>query len=409
MLNFCDNAGSAWFPVAISAILAAMKLTGPLTDTIRAPMLNPGGFAAAPSVMHGFNCACENCAVPNAAENESPNPQSAYDKNKLRIAGGLNFIGDVGLLIDGIKNKDPLTQVAGWLYTVGAGIATLFGTAGKERQLRDLHERTAEFLHNHASNKDRNLLSSQTLQNRKTGVMANLDRGLRRHAGQTMLGFYLAGAVAMLFNGIRKLKRDTAAGRDLNDARATIGYGIVSILVKAVSFFTKEDSAKNKTVEKTAKPASGFIGWLKEKPMRIFGYGSLVTESMLAWRTYGKYKKREAGEDFRWAALTTGSYMASDVIIAGANKDAANAVKLDAADRQKLESMAAETIAAQAESERAPLIEKTAEFLASQPQVGGNTEQVRQSLTEKIKQMSGKLWADRAADRPPAPALAHAR
>lgn len=337
-------------------------------------------------------------------------PPSLYEKNKLRIAGALNAIGDIGLLADGFKSKSIPFKAAGWLYTAGALIATFFGASSKEQQKQDLTERAAEFVQSFNPEKTPDLESARILQQKDTGIMASIGRSLRRHSGQIMLALYTLGAGAMLWHGVNgyksasaeyKLAKDEGGNRfekataALTEAKGTIGYGISSLSIKALSLFVKEDTAQEKASPNTTK---GVIGWFKEKPMRIFGYGSLITETMMGIRTYGKYKQSiaEAGTDKKtnwgFSALTTGAYALSDLVIAGTNKDAANAVgKMTDAEQAKLENMVAETIAVQPEEQRERLSAEAAEFLKKESIVNGSADQLRESILQRAT----KLWSER--------------
>lgn len=344
----------------------------------------------------------------------TPNPEippsdeslnGTYERNKLRIAGTLNAIGDVGLLIDGFHSKSVPLKMAGWFYTAGATIAMLFGTASKDRQVKDLTERAAEFVQARSDAKPADLESSEILNQRDTGFFANVGRTLRRYSGQTMLGLYTLGAGAMLTHGIEGYKANKAAKKDLVEAEATIGYGIASLTVKALSFLTTEKAAHEKEVSPNA--SKGLWGWFQEKPMRIFGYGSIVTDSLMGLRTYGKYRKskrepvdptaptlsgwQKLSGSYGWSALTTGSYLLSDGVIATSNKDAANAVgKLNGAEQGKIETMMAETIARQPEAKQEALVAEAAEFMEKECMVCGPTEQLRTSLLSRVKQLSQK-------------------
>lgn len=351
----------------------------------------------------------ESSSTPTPTSNpDTPTDDSmngTYERNKLRIAGTLNAIGDIGLLADGIGSKSVPFKLAGWFYTAGAAVAVLFGTVSKKRQVKDLTERAAEFVQARSDEKPAELESSEILSQRDTGFFADMGRTLRRYSGQTMLGLYTLGAGAMLTHGIEGYKADKAAGKNLTEARGTIAYGIASLTVKALSFLTTEKAAHEKEISPDSP--QGLWGWFQEKPMRIFGYGSLVTDSLMGLRTYGKYKKskeqallehtpmpkgwKAISGSYGWSALTTGSYLLSDGVIATSNKDAANAVgKLNSAEQAKIEAMMAETIARQPEEKQEKLAADAAEFMEKECMVCGPTEQLRTSLLSRVKQFSQK-------------------
>lgn len=340
--------------------------------------------------------------APNEADN------STYEKNRVRISGALNALGDAGLLADGIRSKSIPVIIAGSFYTAGAAVAMLFGTANKKHQVQDLTERAAEFIQTHSSEHATDTESAEILKHRDTGIIASTTRALRRYSGQIMLGLYTLGAGSMLTHGIEGYKADKAAGKNLMEAKGTIAYGVASLTVKALSFLTTERAHdKNAPTD-----AQGIIGWFQEKPMRIFGYGSFLTDSIMGLRTYGKYRKgkdqaaidhipqkgwKAFTDGYGLSAVTTGSYLLSDLVISSSNKDAANAVgKLNGAEQAKIETMMAETIARQPESQQERLAGEAAAFLEQEGMAKGSGEQLRSSLLSKAKSLSQKpsSWAE---------------
>lgn len=316
---------------------------------------------------------------------------SLYEQNKLRIAGALNALGDVSLLYGAYKEKNPLRILAGILYTAGAAAITFFGSTSKEEQVKDLTERAAEFIQARSGEKSPELESTQIMNARNTGFFAELGKSLRRHAGQVMLWFYTLGAGAMLANGIVKLNKhreETPKDKHSFNDFSGVFLGGFSLLIKGVSLMMPERTQET-SEEAKSKGEKGIVAWVKEKPMRLFGYGSLLTEGFWAWDTYADYKK---GNEWRWNATTTASYMLSDVVIANTNKDAANAVgKLNDAEQAKLENMMAETIAVQPEEQREKLSGESAIFLKKEAIVNGSVEQLRESILKRAT----KLWSER--------------
>ncbi len=318
---------------------------------------------------------------------------SLYEKNKLRIAGALNALGDVMLLLDGRKSNNIPFKMAGWLYTAGAVVITLFGSTNKEQQVKDLTERTAEFVQSQALNQSAELESGKILHQRDNGVLASSSRFLRRHSAQVMLWLYTLGAGAMLTAGITNFNSTPASNTKLKKAAfSEVLVGATSLLVKSVSLIMPEKAESRLDSQKPEE--KGIIGWFKEKPMRVFGYGSLATEAFWGYRAYAKF---DAGEKWQKSAVTAGSYMLSDLVIAGTNKDAANAVgKMNEAEQAKLENMIAETIAVQAEAEREKLSAQAAEFLKKESIVNGSIEQLRESILQRAT----KLWSERHQETP---------
>lgn len=325
---------------------------------------------------------------------------SLYEKNKLRIAGALNGFGDITLLLDGYKKEyddngqlidKRFTKLAGWLYTIGAGVITLFGSVDKNAEVLDISKRTAEFLKSKGSTLSENLESTRILQQGQSNT-GNFLNKLRRHSAQIMLWFYTLGAGALFAGGIRDYRNASKAGEKKPIGDLLVGG--MSLLVKSASFLMPEKAATSETEIENGK-RKGLIGWIKEKPMRLFGYGSMLTEAFWGFRAYEKFK---AGKKWKLSAATGSAYALSDVVIATTNKDAANAIRLDETEQSQLENMVAETIAHQASEKQDQLITESAAFLEKQAGVNGNAQELRQSIMQRVESMRGSDWAERSAN-----------
>ena len=317
--------------------------------------------------------------------------QSLYERNKLRIAGSLNFIGDVAMLAEGYQKNDDYIKAAGGLYTLGASNLAWFGAADSTQKVQDLREETAKFLHENITLKDSSLESSRILAQRDNSLTGSLMRSLQSNAANITLLLYTLGAATMLVKGVKNYSSMQAKGADTTEAKATIAYGAFSLLVKAVSLGLKESPE--------GKPAKGIIGWLKERPLRFFGYASLLTETMLAWRTYGQYKQG-AENNYSLSALTAASYAASDVVIANASKQGGASNKLETQEQAQLEDMVVETIAQQEVSTQEVLLKKSVKFFKGQSAVQGDEKVLEASLRDKLStynQPKEGMWVSHIA------------
>ena len=303
---------------------------------------------------------------------------SLFERNKLRISAGFNLLGDVGLFVDGYNKGKAFRMVAGGFYTFGAGIAALFGSTNKKQQFKDLKLRTAEFLHGLNESKNTQIQSAKIIQKfEKADLLTKASTFLRRYAGQVMLGFYTLGAAVLFAGGVKDYH--TEKGED-KPKIGDIGAGGSSLIVKITSLLLPEKRVKKGESEN--KKEQSTVDWLKEKPMRLFGYGSLLTEGFWAYRTY---EDARDGEDWKWSATTTASYALSDIVIATANKDAANAAgQLNGTQREQLEEMIAETIAHQNADRRVDMTSQAVEFLEGEVGVEAETTVIRQSLEQRI-------------------------
>lgn len=319
----------------------------------------------------------------------------------LPIAGALNLIGDVSFLWAGIKQiispdpketKDGRTNVLiGSFYTFGGLEWLFYGNTPTEYYARHITERTAEYLKGQNGELPSHSNLAHTLRNKRSGLWSKTELFLRNHPSEITLAAYSTGALSALGRGIAHYGEST-------DAKWNAWYGACSTSVKIGAIMVPE-SKKDDTPEGTKKKQQkGFIGWIKEKPMRIFGYGSLLSEVILTGRAYSTFKAKGAGGSFLPKALGAAAYAASDGFAAIANKDHTNAGGiLDDDQKRRIEAMSAEALLTQPEEALETKARNTGKFLAKAKEVGGNADTIGQSIIEQAKHMKENPWAIRSA------------
>ena len=318
--------------------------------------------------------------VTSSIADKPDSSSSAYERNKLRIAGALNLLGDVFFLSDSFTKKydssgklvdKTLTKITGGLYTAGALVATLFGRVSAKEQANLVKEQVAELLERKAPIKSQTTAGSLFLQKRNQPGFSKIKRFMQRYAGQIMLWLYTLGAGVMMADGVRQYRNP------VDGERPKVGdllVGSASLLVKVTSALMPEQQATEKD-ESEEKKKKGLT------PMKLFGVGSFLTE--LFW-AYSVYERQRDGDPWKRRAVTTASYMASDVVIATTNKDTANAgngLQSEALDDILI--MAVETIAAQPPEAQANLKDEVASVLAKHPAVSED----KATISAKLEQM----------------------
>jgi hypothetical protein len=336
-------------------------------------------------------------AAPAHAQHTKPThttPDSFLQRNSLRISGYLNLIGDVGLLAGGIVKRNPHHIAGGALYTLGAGNLARYGKADTAHVKQTLAKDMAGFFSAHAAAiPQTSTLHQAAHEGANGGIFARLDQQLRAQPVQNTMGLYTAGALAMLGSGVQTYRA--------NGKFSGIAYGASSLAFKLGTLMLPEDT-KNSAFNPTEK--KGVIGWLKEKPLRLFGYGSLVTDTLLAWQSYDEYKEAKAkgkakgSSAYIYTGIAAASYIVSDILMAMSYKDPANAAgALRHEDATEMLRMAAEVIAAQPAEKRPALTAKLATFLSEKPAFASHAEAIHTQLQEALSATVNRTWSARVA------------
>jgi hypothetical protein len=325
--------------------------------------------------------------ITSLSEESSPT-KKFLQRYSLWLAGVLNLVGDISLSVGGFKNQDQYKLAGGSIYTLGALNLSVFGASEqKEHSFTNVAKQTNEFL-GHIEGKSDKEISAINLNN--DAKQPTLNKSFLHHnAARHTLIAYTFGAVPMLFSGLKK--------RADGEGSAGIYYAVSSIIFKTLSLLIPEDTGK----EGENKKPSGIVEWVKEKPMRIFGYGSLINDSFLAAATYQEFKKNPESKNYLWTALTTVFYIVSDVMAAISSKNPDNALdKLAPHEQLHVEAIAAEKISKQPIEAQEVATQKVTEFLSTKAEVKNKPADIVASIKKQVESLGHNPWASRVHTGP---------
>lgn len=306
--------------------------------------------------------------------------QGVLARNSLRISGGLNLYGDWKLFQSGVEKFDRsnpasyLKPLAGLLYVAGASNLLAFS---KKEKSEDFSQKSQRF--------DKILDSAIGINNADLSDLLDDNRSafqkFKESAPQNTLALYTAGALAMLGSGVNDFRQNSKDWGDL-------GYGISSTLFKAVSFLLPESSDSHQA-PKTIKK-DGIINWLKDKPLRIMGYGSLITDSFIFKKALTEKQK---GNAYGHELQTAIAYQASDVMMAISSKNQLQSTPLTSDEFLQLKDMAASKLTTAKGDQQDKILETATEFLGREQGATQDKHKLRSAIIERAKELS---WAQRS-------------
>lgn len=357
----------------------------------------------------------------NATVTEDPADNIAIPKRTflerygLKTAGALNLIGDIAMHAGGygevtgkvLKGSDRLdpekvkqTRIKGYFDLAGGGLYTLGGLnliayGNEKNDAPPLSERTDEFL-KHTLNPE--AATPQTPQ-KKVDI-------LRERAADVTLSTYVGGASVFLAKGYYGYKHSPS--KKWSDM-LLMGYGTTSLMCKALALKIKEKPHHHDQDEQ--QQPQNIIDWCKEKPLRIFGWGSFAVDSLYAAHAFSDFREwrsRPVAErgakipaNMIFKGITSATYLASDYLMANSSKNA-HVDPLTPDQKRAVVAHVAEVIMAQPAENQEPLVDKAATFLSKQPEMCEGRKSVRQSILEQTKNLAQNPWSLRletAADK----------
>jgi hypothetical protein len=320
--------------------------------------------------------------------------------NSLKAGGWLNLVGDLTLLISGLHARDPYKIVAGGLYTGGAAVLSRYANVKTERQVNEVLRQTAEQMKQQAVELPPEAGLATILDDHKRGKIHKLEDFLYRYPADVMLSAYTMGAASMLAGGIH--------ARD----KLKIGYGVSSLSFKTASLLIPEKKKAEEGAQPPAaadNPIQAVWNWVQEKPLRLMGFGSMVSDTLLGMSAVRdlrgelhkphelRFKEKGKGKlGLACDIITAGTYLSGDLLIAVSNKKTENADgKFSADEQRRITGMAAEAVAAQPAERREALAVQTASFLARRPEMTGNAAEIARAIKEQAMQQGQNPWAKR--------------
>ena len=329
--------------------------------------------------------------TPEKDDHPSRSHKEWLESTGLKAAGALNLVGDVAMLGSGIMSGRNQEIAAGALYTAGATVLTRYGNVKTEHHIREVSERTADFLKQQAMELPEHCSLQSIVKDKRDGILNNTESLLYRYPTETMLGAYTLGAFTMLQSGMKQ-------GNPWD-----VAYGASSMGVKVLSLLIPEKH-KTEAEKKAAQndgPLGKFVNWVQEKPLRVFGFGSLVTDTLLGLSSLREYRNDPKQRSYIFKFITTGTYIVADLLIAVSSKNYVNANgKFDSEEQRRIEALAAEAIACQPKPMQHDLINQAANFLATQPEMQGTAFDIRRSITEQVEHIGQNPWAQRVTATP---------
>lgn len=348
--------------------------------------------------------------TPEKGDHQTLTTRQWLQHSSLKLGGWSYLIGDMSLAASGFMKGDSKEAMGGALYTAGGAILARYGNVKTEHHVREVLERTGEFLKEEAVKLPEDCRLFTILKQRREGGIANTESFFSRYPSQVTLGVYTMGAFSMLLSGLMKKGNAMSAFGStgtLQDKEklSSIAYGLNSTGTKVGSLLIPEKRQYKDDEKKIKHPGTlgAVVDWFQEKPLRLFGYGALLSTGLLGWSTYNEYKNNPKQKSHIFKFVTVGSYIIGDTLLTISNKDYVNADgQFDPDEQRRIEATIAETIARQPQEIQGGLVHHVAGFLSTQPEMKGNAEQIGKEIQEQVDHFAKNPWASRtAATTPP--------
>ena len=297
--------------------------------------------------------------------------------------------GDVGLIADGIKNRDPYRVAGGGLFTLAAVNLAHFGNARPEHYAHEVEDDLRNFIR-----KEGGVLPEDDRQTKRHGrALMKARNFLYRYPAQVALGLSAIGAGTSILSGIKRNRADGEWGG--------LGFGISLLGLKLASILIPEKPKTEKTQDKASQHhelIGKAVDWVREKPLRIYGYGMFVADVFLGINAFQQFKKAPKQLGYVFTAGSTVSYMLEDIMMAISHKDHVNVDGKFTSDEQRgIEALAAAAVAAAPGEKRVPMAQRLGEFLVKRKEMQGDAGSISRSIIEQAEHRQDNPWVSRSS------------
>lgn len=337
-----------------------------------------------------------------------------FQKSTLQASGAFYILGDIGFSAYGyrqfakdfFKNKKPLTEsawqdmVAGLAYFAGSMTLAGFGKADKsEHQLRDISHKVRRFVLNEGINLPEDCSLDSITHDYRKGVIAKTADIFERYPSEIMNAFF--GAAGMLIT-IHAFKHEKDLARKVMD----VGLGMMTFTSGAISALVEE-----KAHDPNEPKSHGLMAvwdWVREKPLRVAGWGYIASTLCHAGSTVHKYrslksKPHMSAEDLTelkelrttvgFRALFVAANLIAEFLMTLSSKGHGDGVKTDSSLEKSTYAMAAELISKQNPAIQPMLVEHISGFMAHPDVLGGNAKKIAEGISAQLQSMRSNPWA----------------
>jgi hypothetical protein len=360
-------------------------------------------------------------------------------KRSLQATGGFFVLADAGFVYYGYREKRWEDVAAGFAYMAGSAVMGLFGHSDQSRfEIREQSKRLLKYAKEYDLKIDPNDAINAVSQSK--GKTLDLFREYPAEIGNTLTG--LAGTMiawsaarSRVFKkfdaeqvGRETLENNAKIGKILKpeDAKLTvkelgektirkkrfagkldIGLGTTTLAAGMTGAYVKEkvkdpDAPKSHGVQSV-------IDWVREKPLRVAGFGYMISTLCHSVSTAVEYKDAKMTQDVKSVKAVPGrvlfivSTIIGEILLTISSKGHGEGVKQDHSTDNSIIAVTAELVANQPEGDRPALIKQLSKFLGRPEVLAIKDEQAENLLREQVERMSQNPWAISDSSTAPKP------
>ncbi len=312
-------------------------------------------------------------APKDGEENSHKNKAAKFVKeNKLKVAGIGQVTADTALLAYGfIKGNPEIGSIGALGYTAGI-IGMRYGNPKDEKQLELVERHLGEYLQRQGVEIPKEPTTQGLM--KRGGIIDHVEEFIYAHPTQLINTCFGLMGVQFMRGGMRENQKSMMASGAFMMASALAG-----LLIKEQK--PDPDHPPQGTLAKA-------WSWVQEKPLMLSGILANLNQVSLAYNTYSEYKANPSQKAYMLKAVAVAGFLLCNCMLGMSSSGHGGGEQMDDETRDKLAETAARVIAAQPKEVQDAVLERISGFLATQPYVHLNAEEISAMLRKKVEEVA---------------------
>ncbi len=351
-------------------------------------------------------------------------------RRTLQLTGLFFIAADIGYMKYGQEEKRWEDVAGGFSYLLGSSEFAAFGHADQsDLQIRNNVRKILEYAKEHGLAFDKHDAISNISEDKPRGTANSVYEILKNYPGEVgnsltaLAGAFIASSALRhrvlkkfdpVTEGTKAIADMKAIGRSTAGMKAAkvgeeaiakkkfaggmdIGLGVTTLLSGLLGGWVKEKASDPDKSKATG--IAGILEWVQEKPLRISGFGYMISTACHAFSTFIEYREAKKYNDKKalraipWRASFITFTIIGEILMTLSSKGHGEGVKSDKSLDDTMIAVTAELIAKQPKAMQETLINNLAQFLGRPDVLARKNDEVVQLLREQVRAICINPWA----------------
>lgn len=346
--------------------------------------------------------------------------EEKFHNRTLKLSGLFYYMGDAGYLYYGIKDymrektrANAMNIGAGVAYAMGSTALAIFGNRDQsQNQIQDAGKKIEGFLTQQNVGVPEDSSLHQATQRDHNSPIKSAYHFLTRYPSELMSVMYIGVGLLLGTAAYKNAIKPQQADETLKQFKARklekwldVGLGSMTASSSLAGIIISEK--KPIPGQEKRGGLAGAWDWVQEKPLRLTGYGLMVSTMCHAVSTVIAYREAHSKDKMMilGRAVFVITNIAAEIMLLLSSKGHGQGVKADASVETTILATTAELVAKQDPSLQEALISSISDYMCKNHIVNRHADAIAVALREQVDAMAKNPWVDQVTSSPTPPTL----